>query len=85
MPIIVRLDRVMADRKISLTELASRVDLTIANLLYQTLERQEPSDFPPSKLYAGSCRVNPSLSIAPSAGDTASIESWMSRTRRRLP
>ncbi|HOA35902.1 MAG TPA: helix-turn-helix transcriptional regulator [Bacillota bacterium] len=32
MPIIVRLDRVMADRKISLTELAGRVGITMANL-----------------------------------------------------
>ncbi len=30
--IIIRLDRVMADRKVSLTELAERVDITIANL-----------------------------------------------------
>ncbi|NLY75500.1 MAG: helix-turn-helix transcriptional regulator [Firmicutes bacterium] len=30
--IIIRLDRVMADRKISLTELAERVGITIANL-----------------------------------------------------
>lgn len=32
MSIIVRLDRVMADRKISLTELAERVGITMANL-----------------------------------------------------
>ena len=32
MPIIIRLDRVMADRKISLTELAARVGITMANL-----------------------------------------------------
>ena len=32
MPIIVRLDRVMADRKMSLTELSERIDLTLANL-----------------------------------------------------
>ncbi len=32
MAIIVRLDRVMADRKISLTELAERVGITMANL-----------------------------------------------------
>ena len=32
MPIIVRLDRVMADRKISLTELAGRVGITMAKL-----------------------------------------------------
>jgi len=32
MGIILRLDRVMADRKISLTELAERIDLTLANL-----------------------------------------------------
>ncbi len=32
MSIIVRLDRVMADRKVSLTELAERIDLTLANL-----------------------------------------------------
>ncbi len=32
MAIIVRLDRVMADRKISLTELANRVGITMANL-----------------------------------------------------
>jgi putative transcriptional regulator len=32
MPIIVRLDRIMADRKISLTELAGRVGITMANL-----------------------------------------------------
>ncbi len=32
MAIIVRLDRVMADRKISLTELADRVGITMANL-----------------------------------------------------
>ena len=32
MPIIVRLDRVMADRKISLTDLADRVGITMANL-----------------------------------------------------
>ena len=30
--IMIRLDRVMADRKISLTELAERVGITIANL-----------------------------------------------------
>lgn len=30
--IIVRLDRVMADRKISLTELAERIGITMANL-----------------------------------------------------
>jgi len=32
MKIIVRLDRVMADRKMSLNELSKRVDLTTANL-----------------------------------------------------
>ncbi|MDH5656328.1 MAG: helix-turn-helix transcriptional regulator [Spirochaetia bacterium] len=32
MSIIFRLDRMMADRKISLTELAKRIDLTNANL-----------------------------------------------------
>ncbi len=32
MAIIVRLDRVMADRKISLIELADRVGITMANL-----------------------------------------------------
>ena len=32
MPIIIRLDRVMADRKTTLTELAERVGITMANL-----------------------------------------------------
>jgi putative transcriptional regulator len=32
MPIIIRLDRVMADRKVSLNELSERVGITIANL-----------------------------------------------------
>ncbi len=32
MAIIVRLDRVMLERKISLSELAERVDITLANL-----------------------------------------------------
>jgi len=32
MAIIFRIDRVMADRKISLTELAKRIDLTNSNL-----------------------------------------------------
>ena len=32
MPIIIRLDRVMADRKMSLTELSQRVGITLANL-----------------------------------------------------
>lgn len=32
MPIIIRLDRVMADRKISLNELSERVGITPANL-----------------------------------------------------
>lgn len=32
MAIIIRLDRVMADRKISLTELAERIGITMANL-----------------------------------------------------
>lgn len=32
MSVIFRLDRVMADRKISLTELAARIDLTNSNL-----------------------------------------------------
>lgn len=32
MPIRLNLDQVMADRKITLTELAARVDLTLANL-----------------------------------------------------
>jgi len=32
MSIIFRLDRVMADQKISLNELASRIDITISNL-----------------------------------------------------
>lgn len=32
MPIIIRLDRVLADRKMSLTELAEAVGITIANL-----------------------------------------------------
>ncbi|HEX3025622.1 MAG TPA: helix-turn-helix domain-containing protein, partial [Clostridia bacterium] len=32
MPIIVNLDVMMAKRKISLSELASRVDITLANL-----------------------------------------------------
>jgi putative transcriptional regulator len=32
MPIQVNLDRVMSDQKMSLTELAGRVDLTLANL-----------------------------------------------------
>ena len=32
MAIVMRLDRVMADRKISLGELAQRIDITMANL-----------------------------------------------------
>jgi putative transcriptional regulator len=32
MPIQVNLDRIMLDRRISLTELAGRIDLTLANL-----------------------------------------------------
>ena len=32
MPIILRLDRVMADRKMSLNELSSKVGITLANL-----------------------------------------------------
>lgn len=32
MTIVVHLDRVLADRQISLTELAERIDLTLANL-----------------------------------------------------
>lgn len=32
MPIIIRLDRVMADRKISLNELSERVGITVPNL-----------------------------------------------------
>jgi putative transcriptional regulator len=32
MPIQVNLDRIMLERKVSLTELAGRVDLTLANL-----------------------------------------------------
>ena len=32
MPIQVKLDRLMLDRRLTLTELASRVDLTLANL-----------------------------------------------------
>jgi len=32
MPIQVNLDKVMLDKKVSLTELAGRVDLTLANL-----------------------------------------------------
>jgi putative transcriptional regulator len=32
MPIQVNLDRIMLERKITLTELATRVDLTLANL-----------------------------------------------------
>ncbi|MBS0663961.1 MAG: helix-turn-helix transcriptional regulator [Verrucomicrobia bacterium] len=32
MPIQVNLDRVMAERNISLTELAGRIDITLANL-----------------------------------------------------
>ena len=32
MPIRLNLDRVMADREISLTELAGRIDITLANL-----------------------------------------------------
>lgn len=32
MPIIVRLDRMMADRKMTLTELSARVGITLANL-----------------------------------------------------
>ncbi|HNX13987.1 MAG TPA: helix-turn-helix transcriptional regulator [Oscillospiraceae bacterium] len=32
MPIIIRLDRMMADRKMSLNELSERVGITIANL-----------------------------------------------------
>lgn len=32
MPLIIRLDRVMADRKMSLGELSEKVDITMANL-----------------------------------------------------
>lgn len=32
MPIIVRLDRIMADRKVSLTELSEQIDLSMTNL-----------------------------------------------------
>ncbi|MBP2368375.1 helix-turn-helix domain-containing protein [Pseudonocardia parietis] len=32
MPVVVRLDKVLADRGMTLTELASRVGLTLANL-----------------------------------------------------
>jgi putative transcriptional regulator len=32
MPIIVHLDRVMLERKVSLSELAERMDITLANL-----------------------------------------------------
>lgn len=32
MPIIIRLDRVLADRKMSLSELADRVEISVVNL-----------------------------------------------------
>ena len=32
MPIIIRLDRILADRKMSLTELSEKVGITLANL-----------------------------------------------------
>ena len=38
MPIILRLDRVMADRKISLKELAEKVEISNVNLLAEKVE-----------------------------------------------
>jgi len=32
MPIVIRLDRMLVERKMTLTELADRVDITVANL-----------------------------------------------------
>jgi putative transcriptional regulator len=32
MPIVTRLDRILVERKMTLTELADRVDITVANL-----------------------------------------------------
>ena len=47
MSIIVRLDRVMADRKVSLTELAERIDLTLANLSILKTGKAKAIRFPP--------------------------------------
>ena len=38
MPIVVNLDVMMAKRKMSLNELSARVDITLANLRFTTLE-----------------------------------------------
>ena len=50
MPIIVNLDVMMAKRKISLGELAERIDLTPANLSILKTGRPRPYASPPLKL-----------------------------------
>ncbi len=54
MPIIIRLDRVMADRKMSLNELSERVGITTANL----------SNFKNSKISAVKLSTMESICIA---------------------
>lgn len=58
MPIIVNLDVMMAKRKISLSELAERIDLTPANLSILKTERPKPCASPPSKPSAENWIVN---------------------------
>ena len=54
MPIQVDLDKVMQDQKVSLTELAARVDLTLANLSILKTNKAWPSASAPWRRFAAS-------------------------------
>lgn len=58
MAIIVNLDVVLAQKKMSVTELSEKVGITMANISILKMEKQKPSVFPLSKKSAKFWSVN---------------------------
>ena len=70
MPIQVNLDRVMAGQKMSLTELAGRVDLTLANLSILKTNKARAIRFSTLEALCRELKCQPGdlLQFAPGAG-----------------
>ena len=74
MPIKLNLDRVMLERHVSLTELAERIGITLANLSILKTNKARAIRFSTLEALCRELKCQPGelLEFVPAAGDTAS-------------
>lgn len=82
MPIRLNLEQVMAERRISLTELADRIGITLANLSILKTNKARAIRFTTLEALCRELKCQPGDLLEFVAGDTGSAEARSRRDRR---